>query len=373
MKSVDVIEGIQNYILNWVKVRKGENILIVADSLADPLIIDLAAAVAKAQKANVVVSWIEFNPLQTQGGGKIIEWALKGADKVLRFTFAISHDKGTVEACQEYGVRLYGVTNPTSDFFASEAAQFPVPLILEIAKETVHRARSHTKIHITHENGTDLWAEGRPENWGSATRPRDFGGDYKDWDYDTELPGNYPMTFPGEVVGLIPPDTANGVAVYHAYSRVGVCKTPLKLTFKDCYFINVEGGDEATVLRNVIHGVPHANYLEEIMFGLHPKARNILDQKPLPNEAERRAGNLHLGNGNRRLMSMKPFADNDLGRVFAPKETSKAQLHLDGFILNPTITIGDDVLIDKGRLTVLDSPRIREIAREYGDPDKLLS
>ncbi len=362
MRGVDIIEGIQNYVVNWAKIKKGENILIVADSLADPMVVDLTATVARAQKANVVVSWIEFNPIQAQGGGKIIEAALKGTDKLLRFTFSLSHDKGTVEACQEFGLRMYGVANPTKEFFASEAATFPIPLIIEISRETVQRARASKQVHITDDKGTDLWAEGRPENWGCDIRPKDFEGNYLNWDYDTNLPGNYPMTFPGAHTGLIPPENGNGVTVFDAFSRIGICKTPLKLTFKDNYFIKVEGGDEADTLKSMIEGVPHANFFVEIMFGLHPKTRNILDQKPIPNEAERRAGNLHIGVGNRRVMSMRPF-----------KVTSKIQYHFDGFILNPTITIGDDVLVNKGRLTVLDSPRIRELAKEYGNPDKLLA
>jgi len=362
MKSIDIIEGIQNYVVNWAKIKKGENILIVADSLADELVVDLTATVARGQGAKVVVCWIEFNPLQTMGGGKIIDNALKGADKLLRFTFALSHDKGTVEACQEYGLRMYGVTNPTRDFLASEAARFPVELMIEIQRETVQRARKARNIHITDEKGTDFTAEGRPENWSSEIRPKDFKGDYKNWDMDLELTGNYPMTFPGSMTGLIPPENGNGTVVFDVFSGIGVCKTPLRLTCKDNYFTSIEGGEEAETLKRMWKGVPHANYLVEIMWGLHPKCRNILEQKPLPNEAERRAGNLHIGTGNRRLMSMRPF-----------KEKSKTQYHLDGFIVNPTVTIGNDVLIDKGRLAVFDDPRIRDIAKKYGDPDKLLA
>ena len=55
MRSVDIIEGIQNYVVNWAKIQKGEDILIVADSLADPLVVDLTATVARGQKANVIV------------------------------------------------------------------------------------------------------------------------------------------------------------------------------------------------------------------------------------------------------------------------------------------------------------------------------
>ncbi len=362
MRGVDVIEGIHNYIVNWVKVKKGENVLLLADSLADSLVVEMAAAVARAQGAHVVVSWIEYNPVQTMGGGKIIDAALTGTDKMLRFTFATSHDAGTVKACREYGLRIYGVCNPTQEFFASEAARFPVKLMLEIARETVQRARAGRNIHITDKKGTDLTAEGRPENWSCEIRPKGFKGDYRTWDYDTELPGNYPMTFPGSVTGLIPPEKANGVAYFDAFSSIGVCEEPMKFTFKENRFVSVEGGKEADQFNATYSGIPNVNAVVEIMYGLHPKTRNILDQKPFPNEAERRAGNLHIGVGNRPLMSMKPW-----------KEKASKQYHLDGFILKPTIKINDEVLIDNGRLTFLDDPRIREIAKKYGDPDKLLA
>jgi hypothetical protein len=362
MRGVDVIEGIQNYIINWVKVKKGENILLVADGLADESVVELAATVARAQGASVVVSWIEFNPIQTLGGGKIINAALTAADKMLRFTFATSHDAGTVKACREYGLRIYGVCNPTEEFFASEAARFPVELMLEIARETVQRARAGRKVHITDKKGTDLTAEGVPENWSCEIRPRGFKGDYSTWDYDTELPGNYPMTFPGSIVGLIPPENGSGVAYMDAFSSIGVCEEPMKFTFKDNRIVSVEGGKEADQFNAAYAGIPNINAFVEIMWGLHPKTRNILDQKPFPNEAERRAGNLHLGIGNRPLMSMRPW-----------KEKAAREYHLDGFVLKPTIAIDDKVLIDNGRLLVLDDHRIREIAKKYGDPDKLLA
>jgi hypothetical protein len=206
MRGIDIIEGMQNYVINWAKVKKGENVLILADSLADEFVVEQAATVCRGQGANVVVSWIEFNPVQTLGGGKIIDAALTGTDKMLRFTFATSHDRGTLKACREYGLRIYAVCNPTRDFFASEAARFPVELMVEIARETVQRARAGRKIHITDKKGTDLRVEGRPENWSCEIRPRGFQGDYRTWVYDTDLPGNYPMTFPGSMTGLIPPE-----------------------------------------------------------------------------------------------------------------------------------------------------------------------
>jgi len=39
----------------------------------------------------------------------------------------------------------------------------------------------------------------------------------------------------------------------------------------------------------------------------------------------------------------------------------------------PTLILDGEVLVDKGRLTVLDDPEIRRLASKFGDPDELLS
>jgi hypothetical protein len=55
------------------------------------------------------------------------------------------------------------------------------------------------------------------------------------------------------------------------------------------------------------------------------------------------------------------------------EETGGTELHLDGFVLDPTIEIDGDPVVEDGELTFLDDPDIREVAAEHGDPDKLLT
>ena len=43
-----------------------------------------------------------------------------------------------------------------------------------------------------------------------------------------------------------------------------------------------------------------------------------------------------------------------------------------GYLLHPSLTINDKVLIDNGRLVVLEEPEIRTVASKYGNPDRLL-
>lgn len=362
MRETEIIEGVRNYVVNWAQVRKGEHVLVLADSLADRMLVDLIAAVVRGEGANVVVSWIDFNPLQARGAGPIIAAALHGATKVLRLTFSISHDRGTVQAVQERGVAIYGAAVPTAEFFAREVARFPAELSLAIERLTEQKIWSYPSPHtikVTHKNGTNLRAMGRAEDW---------GGYFQNTDFKWDIPAVYPRTFPGQAVGLITPFAGEGVAYYDAFSGVGVCSEPLKLTYKDNRCVEIEGGAEADKLRSNIRGIPYADYLCEIMYGLHPKIRANapLDQKPLPNEAERRAGNLHIAIGNRPLIG-------GLWHEMKKVKGSYRDSHLDGFIVKPSVYINDEPLVEEGHVLILDDPELKRIAEKYGDPNELLT
>ena len=122
MRATDRAPGIRNYVENWAEVEAGENVILVADSYANEDMVNEVAAEARAMGADVVVSWIDFNPIQAQGGGPIIDEALTAADKMLRMTFATSHDRGTQKAIMEHGLQMYSVANPHDpEFFVQEA------------------------------------------------------------------------------------------------------------------------------------------------------------------------------------------------------------------------------------------------------------
>lgn len=355
MRATDRAVGIRNYVQNWAQVEEGEEVIVVADSYANEEVVNQVAAEATAQGANVVVTWIDFNPIQAQGGGPIIDEALTAADKMLRLTFATSHDRGTQIAIMEHGLEMYSVANPHDpEFFTQEAAKYPVELVLEIEKKALEITRGGSEIHVTCEKGTDVTATYNPEDW---------GGDFGTVPADKPGPGTYPATFPGAIAGVLPPQETEGVVYYDAFSGVGVAEEePIKLTFEDNFCTDIEGGRAADELADIVEGVPNAGFCEEFMFGLHPKVRDApLDQKPIPNEAERRYGNIHIAIGNMRCFSMYPF-----------EETGGVELHLDGFVLDPTIEIDGEPVVKDGKLTFLDAPDIRETAAKFGDPDQLL-
>lgn len=361
LRIVDIIEGIQNYVCNWAKVRKGEEVVIVADSKADELVVETTAGMVQAQGANVQVIWISHNPIPLQGAGRSVTAALERADKYLRLNHATGHDKETQTAVMAYGLSVFGVASTSREFFASEAARYPIELVLAMGRKQIEKIfkKRRVKVRLTHENGTDLRAEGAAEDWVCDYCNPDFT-----WEVEgSRMGGVYPRQFPGAMVGLVPPLNGEGVVQFHAYAGIG--RSDLRLTYKDNKCVKIEG-PEASRLQELIKDVPMADTLVEIMFGLHPRIRPeaTIDQKPIPTEAERKAGNVHVAIGNR------PW-----GRHFMKAHTPPGKIgrHLDGFIVKPSLYIDDEPVILKGHNTILDDPEIRKIASQYGDPARLLT
>jgi hypothetical protein len=47
--------------------------------------------------------------------------------------------------------------------------------------------------------------------------------------------------------------------------------------------------------------------------------------------------------------------------------------HLDAMMVFPTLTVGDETVLDRGRLPFLEEEGFREVAAEFGDPDEFLA
>lgn len=364
LRAVDIAPGIHNYVVNWAGVRRGEEVVVLADGMsADELVVESVASVASAQGAHVNVVWIPYNPIPVQGAGKSVSYALMQADKVFRLCWAVSHDKSSAYSYQMYGTSFFGCARPQRDFFASRAATFPIELTFAIARRQIERiwefGRGHV-VRVVHPNGTDLRAYGDPEDWvvdGVKPLSRRRG-----WLEPKDIPGAYPNNFPGIVVGLVPPHGGQGMVKYESFAGIGA--TPdMTLTFDEGRAIQIRGGVEAARLRELIQGVPGGNTMVEIMWGLHPKIRADapIDQVPIPTEAERFAGNLHVAIGNR------PW----FGHVMR-LEQSRVQRHLDGFMRKPSVYIDDEPIIENGYPLVLQDAEVRKVAAKYGDPDELL-
>jgi hypothetical protein len=61
------------------------------------------------------------------------------------------------------------------------------------------------------------------------------------------------------------------------------------------------------------------------------------------------------------------------GPIFdAQKRVTTDEFHIDLEMYSPTVIIGDKKIVDRGRLTALDDPQVRAVAKRFGNPDELL-
>lgn len=344
LETADIMEGVHNCVVNCAGVQRGESVLIVTDTLSEERIVQALACACKERGADVVTIVMKPRDWPMQEPPDLVAEAMRHADVIFTpIYYSISHTRASIIARLEYGARYINLPTLSMNSLKSEAARFPAPVISKIY-EKVHEIWGRAKtIHITAENGTDVrgkilskfYTGGMPHFPMQEGEFLAFGG----------AMGIYGM-WPGGEEG-----DANGEMYFDAaHMFVGKLEVPLKYVIRKGRVVEVEGGKEAEHFRNIVKNVPNGDHLAEWMIGLNPKARIILDQDVTHVEAHRHAGSLHTAIGNSKVLG---------GTVYA-------NVHLDNFIIAPTMTFDGTVLVDKGKLLVLDHPEVQKVASEYG-------
>ncbi len=208
-------------------------------------------------------------------------------------------------------------------------------------------------LRITDPNGTDLTARVNPDNWsGAGSR-----GPMK-------KPGSYGV-IPSSTIGTQRIDKINGRVVLDFLEMFGPSRETCELTVEDNWIKEIRGGEQASMFRDRLFAIKNANLFSQISWGFNPKGRvsDYLDPPWNKNKMSvltRLAGVIHFGFG---ATSFHQGGETKISGHF----------HTHGVLLRPTIQAGGRLIIDQGRLTVLDSPEIRSLAEKYGNPDSVLS
>jgi leucyl aminopeptidase (aminopeptidase T) len=114
---------------------------------------------------------------------------------------------------------------------------------------------------------------------------------------------------------------------------------------------SIDGGKEADMFRRVIEeDLDNVCQLREIGVGHNPKVPTFRGERGY--HGANHAGAVHWGFGGGH---------------------QKKRIHVDAIIFQTTIRANGTVIIDRGRLKALDDPEVRQLASQYGDPDRVLS
>lgn len=262
----------------------------------------------------------------------------------------------------------------TVDKFMFSQAGFPYEVQKAIDDKAWDLLLKSRKIRATDPEGTDMsW------NW----RPN-YGGLLKEeWPgYAVVLTGHL-GTFPEF---LSPPDAEATGRIAGTINHTGTFPL-ITLTLKNNEILKVEGGGEygkrwqdvLAACKNIqFPGFPGpgCGWFEEAALGSdvwRSRALEFADYTSAASWERGRAGVIHWGLGTSRNVDALPAVQKWLEENKTPTGGGHWHIHTYFTTMDFTMEDGKQVrILDKGRLTLLDDPAIRNIAAKYGDPDEIL-
>jgi len=231
---------------------------------------------------------------------------------------SISHTKARRDAV-ENGARLASMPGITVDM-ATRCLNADYKEIQERTKKLVDLEDKGKTVRVTTRLGTDITMsiEGlkcKGANAGIFDKPGKWGN----------LPEGESNMAPVE-------GSTNGVFIVDkTMAGVGKVKEPIRITVKEGFAVDIQGGKEADELKSILESVGDKNVYNIAEIGIGTNHKAIITGNTL--EDEKVMGTAHIALGNN--MSY------DGG-------TCDAKLHLDGIMDKPTIWIDDKKVIEDG-------------------------
>ena len=300
------------------KCRREEKILIVTDP--DSLEVAMALWEDAEDFPNKSLAMMPKQTTHGQEPTELVRAAMMEADVIFRVTsFSISNTRARREACAN-GARDVNCADYDMRMLESGGLYGDFAGLIPLVNRTAERLRGK-RIRITTRMGTDFTAstEGREPIAANAVA----------WE-----PGV--ACFPPDVEAAIGAvnGTGNGVVYIDGsipHPLLGPIREPIRLEFKGSKIIDIKGGREAELLKQILEAVgdpEHAYYMGEIGLGMNPAC--TLRGRML--EDEGCAGTIHFGIGD----------DQAFGG-----DNSCAQ-HLDVIFKEPTIWVDGTMIMKDG-------------------------
>ena len=350
VKVMDAIEGAEN-VATLIGVKKGDDVLIYADTSTDIRVPEAIAFVCRKRRADVTISRLVLTSPPAKEPPKNLANAMKAADVVIQTSKRYSYFYADARReAENAGVLFQGVAASSLSLLTGEGARFPLEIVFEIATKAEEQIKKGKTMHITCDRGSDLTLEIDPKLVKGAPK----GPLTK-----------YPKARTGFNGGcgslhLYPHKTANGVVYFESIIPEGASRetfkapldVPIKFTVKDGQVTKVEGGSSQVSFyeNNFEKFGENARHFGEIGIGLNPKA-DLNYAEPL--QMERHAGVLHTGIGS--SWGRRPD-----GKLFV-----EAGVHVDAQLGDPTITIDGEVFVENGKLILLEDPDIESILEKF--------
>jgi leucyl aminopeptidase (aminopeptidase T) len=316
---MSILKGARTAVNTCLKVRKGEKVVVITDTLKE----EIGEAVFRAAKeAGAEAILVKMLPRTRHGEEppEPVAAIMKTADVVIApTTFSLSHTQARKQANQA-GARIATMPTITKDMMSKGGMTADFRQVKRHADRLIEKIGDAKVVRVTTPDGTDIRFSVEGRKWMADTGLLHEKGAF----------GNLPG---GEL--FLPPveGTAEGVIVVTgALAGIGILKKPVKIIVKNGLGKEISGGAQAKAFARMLAEAsakleqPDNVYnLAELGIGLNPKAKLIGN----PLEDEKVIGTIHLALGDNSTFG---------GNV-------KAGVHVDGIILRPTVEVDGKRLI----------------------------
>lgn len=320
MKQVEVLRCARIAIDQCVKLKAGERVLVVTDTMRDQSVAQALVSQAVAAGAEGVLMVMPTKRLTPQEPPASVLAAMQAADVVFLYTtYSLSHSNARV-AAQKAGARIISMPGVTEDGFL-RTLSVDMAALARLTNALAERVLVAKTARVTTALGTDMrYVLGNPVTA---------------MDGVCEKPGELDFFPPGLFLSVPQEGSAEGKAVVDgSITQIGRLSSPVTLTFERGTVTKIEGGGEAARLERMLAALEDPNAYKFAAWGIGSNPGAALVGEDPSFEGERAFGWTHVSTGSNATF---------------PGGTVRAKIHLDGIISSPTIYLDDELVVKDGK------------------------
>ncbi len=334
---MELAEAAYKLVSEVMLIKKGESILIYADTASDEKVVKATADACAILGAKAAIMWFRTNPEVMMDPPEPVIAAMNNADVLIEFCVNYVFYSKAYDAMMKKGrARYICLTGMNFQSMIRTIGKVDYPTMLMLGNRLVELTQKADKVQITNSAGTDIVAYNRGRK---VCQPGEIA----------RKPGQYML---GGQVGWNPvEETIHGVIAIDGWEwNVGIVQTPIKLKVEKGRIVDITGGKEAKVFASWLGGFkdPNMYRLAHYTYGFNP---GIIKLTGVQNDDERLFGSVTFGFGTQ-------------GSIIGGPGWSAAA-HTDCGIMSPSVLL-DDVAIEKDGKYV--HPELVKLAKKLKVP-----
>jgi leucyl aminopeptidase (aminopeptidase T) len=323
--TVEAIKSAHKIIHQLLKVKPGEEVMIIADPETDMRMVYALAGEVENAGAEYTITIMPTRTFERSLElGEVVRMGMTGADVVISMTRssgASTYGEPRASLRQEKKIRTMSMCMRDLHHWTKGGATADYEAIRRTARSLRERWQPGRNLELTTPAGTHLTAE-----IGNHIMGEEAGF--------AEAPGTHAAFSDGEVSQGPNEGTANGVVVIDGpMCFFGMPDRPVTLVVKEGKVVEISGeGRTAASLRDLVARVENADNFAEVGIGINPKSLRNADFE----EEKKALGTAHVA----------------LGQNLGYGGTTRSMVHMDMVLYLPTLRIDGEVLVDNGMLKI---------------------